>query len=107
MSEKEKRKSLYFGLPFIAIAIGMINGYISTGTTEGILIGIALGILLTIVAVLGIIPVGGVILYHFIALAVISVVNIDFTLLYWYCLIEAILYTIIGSLFACVIMLGR
>ena len=108
MEKETKIDNKTWGLPWIAIIIGCLCGYLSLGNIEGIFIGGIIGVIISLVTYVGIIPILGVYLYILISSAIFELVpEIDFTFLYVYGLIISILYTVIGIilLFAFIIMI--
>ena len=85
------------GLPWFSIAIGIISGWIATGTTEGLIIGGAMGIVVAVASYLGWIPFVGWWVYSVIINILFDSIGFNMPILFWWGMIFAIIYCIIIS----------
>jgi hypothetical protein len=104
---KQVNYSLFGGLPIIMIAIGGLNGWIVTGTLEGTIIGCLLGIVISVVAVFGVIPFLGIYIYHILANYIFDVVDMNLGILYWFGFAEACIVTVIIIIILIIILASR
>ena len=95
MVEIKRETTIGIIFPWIAVAIGGINGWIEAGTIEGIAVGVLLGILVSLCIYLGLIPVLGVFLCHLAIHFLFDAVGLNLIFLYWFGIIVAAIYTLI------------
>lgn len=87
------------GLPWIAIIIGAICGWLATNTVEGLAIGVLCGIIISLATYLGLIPILGVVLYDIVVRALFTWAGMDIPILYWFGLIFAAIFTAFASFY--------
>ena len=97
MSENSKTVKVGLGIPWLAVAIGGLSGWIATQTGEGLIVGCLCGIVIATATYVGLVPILGVFIYSWIAGALFTWVGMDFSILFWYGMIWAIIYTAITT----------
>ena len=97
MSEDSEIVKVGLGIPWIAVAIGGLSGWISMQSSEGLIIGCLCGIVVATATYVGLIPIAGVFIYSWIINALFSWIGIDMPILYWYGMIWAIIYTCVTT----------
>lgn len=101
----DEKTKISLGLPWLAIAIGGLSGWIVGGTIEGLLVGCLLGIVVSVSTYLGFIPFVGPFVYHLVVNTLFGAVGMNLSILYWYGMIFAIIFTCITS-FIVIIIIG-
>lgn len=97
MSKNSKTIKVGLGIPWLAVAIGGLSGWVATQTTEGLIIGCLCGIVIATATYIGLIPIVGVFIYSWIANALFNWIGMEFHVLYWYGMVWAIIYTVITT----------
>jgi len=101
MSEDSESKSkvikVGLGIPWLAVAIGGISGWIALESTEGIIIGCLCGIVISAATYLGLIPIAGVFIYSWVAHGLFDWIETNMHFLFWYGMIWVVVYTAVTS----------
>jgi hypothetical protein len=99
MSDKSSKSSTSLGTTLLFAAIGGINGWIITNTAMGFVLGVCLGIIVEVTCLVGILPILGVVLYHFFVNALFDYLGMNLGLLYWVGMITTAIITVISGVY--------
>lgn len=92
-SDNDNGFVIKFGLPWIAVVIGGLSGWVSIGSLEGILVGAMMGVVVSITSYFGLIPVAGPFIYTFIVRAMFDWAGLELPILFFYGFVWSIIYT--------------
>lgn len=95
-----------FGLPWIAVVIGGLSGWVAMGSMEGMLIGAMMGVVVSVTSYFGLIPVAGPFIYTFIVRTMFDWAGMELPILFFYGLVWSIIYTAL-AVFVLVILFVR
>lgn len=95
-----------FGLPWVAVVIGGLSGWVAMESMEGMLIGVMMGVVVSITSYFGLIPIAGPFIYTFIVRAMFDWAGVELPILFFYGLVFSILYTAL-AVFVLVILFVR
>lgn len=91
------RVTISLFLPWIAVAIGGISGWLAEPSMEGIVIGCLMGIIVSAITYFGMVPVVGMFIYHIFVSLAFGWMGMSFPVLYWYGMVISIIFTCITT----------
>ena len=104
LSEDDSNLTIKFGLPWIAVVIGGLSGWVSMGSMEGMLVGVMMGVVVSVTSYFGLIPIAGPFIYTFIVRAMFIWADVELPFLFLYGLIWSVIYTAL-TVFVLVLLL--
>jgi hypothetical protein len=91
---------------FIA-AVGGVSGWLMTGTPMGFALGVAIALIIDACVYCAIVPLLGVVLYHFAANAVFDWAGMNIPILYWIGLVSSVVFTIVITIFLIILVVSK